>query len=226
MAEQGKRKAGSDRTDTPAQTSPRRQGPMAGAFGGMGLVLVLSLALNLLLIGVLGGAYLRDWRQNATAATAATGGAQAVAPGRVPARQGGPQPDRKIITLGLRPYWRAMSPPERAALARAVRAQRKQLRSGLAGPRVLMRDFIRAVQSDPLDKAALESVFARQSALVAARVAAGQKALAARIEAMSPAARKEFARRLIDARKIMRRGRKGMEQGMGQGGLRPRSSGE
>ena len=185
MAQQD-RKTGDDHT---GRGLPRAQ---PAHVRGLGLVLILSLGLNLLLIGVLGGAWLRDWQRAGPQAAQAVG-----------------QPDRKIITLGLRPYWRAMSPADRAALASAVRAQRKQLRAGLSGPRILMRDFVRAIRADPLDKALLESVFARQSALVAARVEAGQKALAARIEAMTPAARKAFARRLIEARKTPRRARQG-----------------
>ena len=145
--------------------------------GWLGIALVVSLGLNVLLVGVVGGAYLRDWQRQAM------------------------RPDRAVQMLGLRPFWRAMDPESRAQLAKAVREMRGALRAEGGVYRGFARDFRAALLAEPFDRAALERVLARQADMLARRMSLGRKVLVDRIAEMTPEQRRAFARRLSKARR-------------------------
>jgi|AMFO01.1.fsa_nt_gi hypothetical protein len=147
--------------------------------GWLGIALVVSLGLNILLVGVVGGAYLRDWQR------------QAARPDR---------PDRAVQMLGLRPYWRAMDPESRAQLAKAVREMRGALRERRGVYRGFGRDLRAALLAEPFDREALQAVFTRQADMLARRMSLGRKVLVDRIAEMTPEQRRALAKRLFHTR--------------------------
>jgi len=155
----------------------RQQEPARRRSGGwLGIALVVSLGLNILLVGVVGGAYLRDWQRQAM------------------------RPDRAVQMLGLRPYWRAMDPESRAELAKAVRETRAEQRSQGGVYRGFVRDLRAALLAEPFDRGALKAVLARRANMLARRMSLGREVLVDRIAEMTPEQRRAFAARLFKAR--------------------------
>lgn len=143
---------------------------------GLKIALVLSLALNLGVLGLVGGAWLHG-------------------------RPDGPP--RFARDLGFGPFTEALSPEDRRALVREFgrdmgdpRAFRREMRADL-------QELLQILRADPLDRAALEALFERMGARGQERLATGQRLLEERILAMSPEARRAFADRLDEG---LRRG--------------------
>jgi uncharacterized membrane protein len=135
------------------------------------LLLVGSLALNLLVIGIIGGAALT---------------------GRGPGPLGG-----YSMTLG--PFAQALDRADRDAIRDELRA-RVDLRPPSGRDRqAALRDFQTALRADPFDASAVQAIFEDQRARAGAAMVAGQEALLRRIAAMTPAARAAFADRLEKA---------------------------
>ena len=135
---------------------------------GLRIALALSVAVNLLIVGLVAGAVLRE---------------------------GGPR-GRMMGDLEFGPFTEALTREDRAALRQAfvqrmpdMRDMRRQMRADFAG-------LLAALRAEPFDAAALRAVMAGQSARMAERLAVGQDLLLERLEAMTPQARGAFADRL------------------------------
>ena len=132
------------------------------------LLLFVSLALNLLVAGVVAGHILRDGPD-----------------GRVPRvdRMGGP------MTF-------ALSPEDRREIGHALRDAYREKRPTREQIMAEYQGVIEALRSDPFDRRGLQSAFDRQLASTQDRVAIGQEVLMQRITTMSDAERHAFADRL------------------------------
>lgn len=135
----------------------------------LGPALFMSLALNLLGLGIVAGAFLGQ------------GGAPG---GRLPEASGMPSWFAGLDArdrAALRVAWRREG-PGRAAL----RAQRREQSAAL----------VAAIRAEPFDPAALEVALVRQAAGLAERQALAQRLLVERLTAMDAAGRAAFADRL------------------------------
>ncbi len=135
---------------------------------GVRIALAVSVALNLLILGLVAGAVLRD---------------------------GGPR-GRMMGDLEFGPFTEALSPRDRDALRRDfvtrmpdLMDMRRQMRDDFDG-------VLAALRAEPFDAAALRAAMAGQSSRMAERLALGQELLLGRVGAMTPAARAAFADRL------------------------------
>lgn len=137
---------------------------------GVRIALAVSVALNLAFLGMAAGLALR----------------------------GGP-PERMVRDLDFGPFGEAFSREDRKALrdgfferAGDVRAMRDEMRADMAA-------LLAVLRSEPLDRAALQDLLARQNARLSERLELGQTLVAERIAAMGPAERAAFADRLEQA---------------------------
>lgn len=132
------------------------------------IVLVLSLALNLAVIGVVVG-------------SAASG-------------RWGDGPPRSF-DLGLGPIARALEPQERRAIGRQLREDRS-LRDFDLRDRV--NRVVAALQADPFDPAVLRVLLAEQSERITAVQATAQEVVVEQITAMTPERRRAFADKVLE----------------------------
>jgi uncharacterized membrane protein len=157
-------------TPPPAATAPR----------WMKIALTLSLAANLGVAGLVGGAFLHG---------AGDGGRP------------------MVRDIGFGPFSEALSPEDRRALRQAYmrdggdrpREMRQQMRAE-------MGSLLATLRQDPLGEAGLRAAFAEFQARGQDRLALGQRLLTDRIIAMTPQERAQFADRLED---ILQRAPKG-----------------
>lgn len=159
----------------PAAAVPRTR-------GWVKVVLALSLALNLAVLGMVGGALLR----------------------------GGP-PGREDRDFGLGPMADALDRDDRRALRDAFAAAFPEARAGREALRGDFGALLQALRAEPFDPAALDAAFATIAARNAALLEGGRAVLADYLKALSPEARAAFADRLDRAlrkgdRREMRRG--------------------
>jgi uncharacterized membrane protein len=143
------------------------------------MALYASLALNLLFVGAIGGALLRDGPD-------------------------GPRSGPREIGFG--PFSEALTPQDREAIARAFmrdggtpRQMRREMTRSFA-------ELGQVLRTEPLDRAALEQVFTTLKDGANTRLEIGQRLLLDRIVQMTPVERDEFADRIdeIAARGPMR----------------------
>jgi len=149
--------------------------------------LAVSLALNLGVVGVVGGTWLG-------------GKGRPVNP--------------MVRDIGFGPFTAALSPEDRAALGRAFRDEMPDVRGMRRDMRAEMGQLVQALRSAPFDEAALRKAIAVQDARGRARLELGQRLLADRLVAMTPGERDAFATRL---EQIMERGRQKRRGGSGDG---------
>lgn len=142
--------------------------PAAGPSRLWRIVLVLSLALNLAVVGVVVGA-------------AASG-------------RWGDGPPRSF-DLGLGPLSRALAPEERRAISRRLREDRS-LRSFDLRERV--NRVVATLQAEPFDPDALRGLLAEQSQRIATVQATAQEVILEQIIAMTPERRRAFADQLLE----------------------------
>lgn len=147
---------------------PDRDGPRRGV-SGIRLLLAGSLAFNLLLLGVIGGAVIRH------------GGWHADAVPRLH-RGGGP-------------LTRALSDADRAAIRRDMRAAYDG-RALQAAYRTRIEALIAALEAPDFDRAAVAAHLERHRAAFGERLDQGQRLLLQRMERMDGAARAAYAARL------------------------------
>lgn len=146
------------------------QGPRTGAGRGVKIALGLSLAVNLLILGLVAGAML------------------ALGPPR------SAEDDPRLRTLGLGPFAIALSRVDRAAVSdridrAALSAERRALGAGLSQMRA-------ALLAEPFDRAAAEAALARSRHAAEAMQGLGHAALLDQIERMDAAERAALAERL------------------------------
>lgn len=132
------------------------------------IALAVSVALNLLIIGLVAGAALRD---------------------------GGPR-DRMVRDLDFGPFTEALRPEDREGLRRDFIRQAPDMRDMRRQMREDFATVLAALRAEPFDAEALRDVVANQGERMAARLALGQDLILARIAAMTPAERAAFADRL------------------------------
>lgn len=133
----------------------------------MKVLLALSLALNLLIIGVIAGAVSR-------------GGSKETA--------------RLMRDVSFGPYTMALTREDRREMRRAIRSQDKAF--DRAGARENFRNFLVVLQAEELDLDQLERVFDTQIALAQTRQGIGKTVLLNQIAGMSVEERRVFAERL------------------------------
>ncbi len=132
------------------------------------IVLVLSLALNLAVVGVVAGS---------------------VISGRF-----GDGPPRSF-DLGLGPVTRALTQDERRDIARALRRDGELRRFDL---RARVTGMVDAIQAEPFDEATLRGLMAEQASRFSAVQAKAQDAFVATVAQMTPERRAAFAAQLRD----------------------------
>lgn len=148
--------------------APQGKGRRPGRW--LKLALVLSLGLNLAVVGVVLGAVL---------------GHGAFLHGAYAPRD-----------IGFRPMSRAMSEADRAALRRDLRAAAGEWRALNAARADEDATMLQVLRSEPFDAAQLRAMLDAQQDRTQARLAHVNEVLVARIAAMDPIARAAFAERL------------------------------
>lgn len=131
------------------------------------ILLVLSVTLNLIVIGIVAGAALRD-----------------------PPR---PHPDRGPA-FGI--FDRALTEEDRRALREAFRREAPDFRAGWQEMQGDLGDMLTALRAEPYDPAAVAAIFARQLDRGQQMMTLGQRLMAERLAEMTPEERSDFADRL------------------------------
>lgn len=140
------------------------------------VALVISLALNLAVAGLVAGAMLRGpWR--------------------------GDDGPRAVVARdpGLGPYAAALSEDDRTALRRAMRERLPDLRAARTGFRADMQGVLDALRAEPFAPDALRAAMARSSSRLTETVEIGQALVFDRIAELDAAGRRAFADRLEQA---------------------------
>ena len=137
------------------------------------ILLVASLALNLLVVGLVAGSWL-------------SGGDG----------KGKGNERHAEHSLRLGPYARAFSKEERAELRRAFEARKPWFNERRQAMRNFAKELVVVVRTAPFDPDALAELLERQNVLQTAVRAEGQTILAERLTAMTDAQRKSFADRI------------------------------
>lgn len=132
--------------------------------------LITSLALNLGIIGMVGGAIFRNG--------------------------GSPHGDSMVRDVGFGAFTEALSKEDRATLRRAFIANAPEFRSGRRDMRADFSDLLVQLRADPFEPDQLRLVLGRQNARNAERLALGQSLIFDLLVAMAPDARQDFANRL------------------------------
>lgn len=142
---------------------------------GLKIALALSLALNLAVVGLVGGAVL-----------GARGGAGEDGRGGAPA----------LRTLGLGPFAAALGRDDRAALRARIEADGAPLREERRAIGDALRTVQAALLAEPFDRAAAEAAFAQSRARVVGLQQVGHGALLDQIETMTVDERAALAENL------------------------------
>lgn len=150
------------------QTPP--EGPRTARW--VKLVLVLSLGLNLLILGMMAGAWLSPDGPRAA---------------RI---------DDAARDLGATPFIGALEPADRRALFGAIRREAEPLRQNRDELRLRFEALLGALRADPFDPAEVQALLALQRGAATERLMIGERLLVDRLAQMSPAARDAFADRL------------------------------
>jgi uncharacterized membrane protein len=136
--------------------------------------LAVSLALNLLVAGlVLGAAYRHDHDDRRMRDRA-----------EVP---------RDFVRS---PFLSALAPEDRRAVARDLMAAEGSIRENRAELRARFERLLAAIRAEPFDRAAIEDLLGEQRAAGARRLQLAETAVLDRLAAMSPAERTAYAERL------------------------------
>lgn len=146
-------------------------------------VLLLSLAANLLVAGVIAGAFLSP---------------------DGPRRSGG-EDQRAIRGVLGEPFFRALPQEERRAMLRDVLANREQFREGREALRARVQSFLTALRAENFDRAEVERLLAEQRQAASRRQDFGEGLLLDRLENMTAAERAAYADALEDRLKGLRR---------------------
>lgn len=156
-------------TDTKRVLDPRGTAPRGRRWPKV--LLAVSLTFNLLVLGVIAGAHVREGR---------------FAPP--------PPPERNVFREGgLAPFFDAMPRDMRGRMAEAMRARDAGMGPDRAALVADFRDFLTALRDEPFDPEALDAALSAQHARFSDRVAFGRSVLVEQIAAMSPDERAAFA---------------------------------
>lgn len=138
--------------------------------------LIASLALNLMILGVIGGAVLGNW-----------GGPSRATPGEA----------------AYGPYARALSDEDRAALRLEMRAAAPRLRENRTVVRQGFRDLLDALRAEPYAPSRVAAILEAQETRVRDHGQIWRGLMLQRLDTMTPEDRAAFADRL---EKVLRRG--------------------
>lgn len=160
-----------------AETNPA---PPPGSPFWIRALLVVSLALNLLVIGMIGGAVLSG---------------------------GGPGVPREAAReLAGTPFVRALPPQDRRAFVRELRGQRDNLRESRAELLARFESLLATLRAEDLDVVALERILGEQREAAAAHQRLGERLVLEQLEEMTIDERRAYADRLeVDVRRPRRR---------------------
>lgn len=136
--------------------------------GWVKVVLALSLALNLAILGMMGGAFLRD----------------------------GPRERGMPRDLSFGPFNEALSREDRRALRSAFMERAGEFRTGRAAAQAEFRALLSALRAEPFDDAALKAALAAIERRNADRLTIGRELIEGRIFALTAEERRAFADRL------------------------------
>jgi len=136
------------------------------------VVLVISLGLNILIIGVIAGALLRDGKPT------------------------GVRSERDIAALGLRTYYRALDKKHRVGLRKSARAQDGEFRRGTRAIRAALFSLADRLEAEPFDLDAVKAELALQADVIAGNISFGHRLLLDQISRMTPEERLDMARNL------------------------------
>ncbi len=148
-------------TETTPPTAPPRS--------GLRIALIVSLGLNLVILGTLGGLALRHELR---------------------------PPPPPVRNLAFGPFTEALSPEDRTALQHAFVEQAKGLRAQRAEMRSDLQALLAALRAPVYDPQVFADVMVRQKARTDIWLGLGQRLLMERIAAMTPTERAAFADRL------------------------------
>ena len=158
-------------TETPraSEVPPQPAMPPQPVSTRMRTVLILSLAANLLFVGLLGGAAIGGrWR-----------------------------PDhRASMDVGFGPLTAALTREDRKAMGQSFMRNSPAVQADRQAAKADFGDLVKALRADPWDRAMAEAALARQSGRSLARMERGRAVLLDHIDAMSPQARQDFATRI------------------------------
>lgn len=151
-------------------TAPELPPAPAAARPGRGLriALGLSLAVNLLVLGLVGGAALH----------------------------GPPERFHDGRDMSFGPFAEALRPEDRKALRREIFERAPGLREGRERRRQDLAGLLQALRAEPFDAARLETVMRAQQDQLAGQLALGAEVIRDHLIALSPAERLAFADRL------------------------------
>lgn len=156
-----------DQTGATGPNSPARRWPK--------ILLAVSLTLNLLVLGLVAGAHLRDERDVRRF----------------------PPPDRSVMRqTGFGPFFEAMPREARNRMGAALRGREQVFAQDRAALAAEFSEMIALLKAEPFDPAAFTALLSDQRARANARIEAGQAVLIDQITAMSPAERRTFAEQL------------------------------
>lgn len=146
------------------------------------VVLILSLALNLLFVGMLAGSGIERVRN----------------------------PDRRAgIDPGMGVFAEALDAGDRRALRQAFLAEAPRLRAEREAWRAQSQQLVAALRAEPYDPAAVTAISRQMTAAAQGRFDLGARLLLARVDEMAASARLDFAERLEAAlERADRRGRR------------------
>ncbi|MGB8812523.1 MAG: periplasmic heavy metal sensor [Paracoccaceae bacterium] len=150
--------------DTSQPTDPKQKSTK-----WLRVALGVSLALNLAVAGIVGGAVLKGGRDHHSS---------------------------MVRDLGFGPFSEALSREDRAALRGAFFQRVPDMRANRNAMREDFAAVLGALRADPFDPAALTTALERQQGRMADQLAIGQALIADHIAAMTPEARRGFADRL------------------------------
>lgn len=139
------------------------------------ILLVVSLGVNLLIVGLVVGAVLR--------------GGPPPPPHRPPA-------DRSFAVVGLRGYVRSLSETDHEALRRDIDKNKDRIQVGREAIRQHLSELAQSLRTQPFDAQAVQLVLDSQRTVVSDNISLGHHMLMSRIAIMTDAERQQFADRL------------------------------
>ena len=161
--------------------------PTVGMRPWLRVLLVVSLAFNLLIVGVAVGAAVKwsKWR------------------GDHPAR----------MEMGIGPLSRALSREDRRAIGQDMRKAFRDGRLNRGAHRAELEGLVGDLRAQPYDPAAVEARLVRHGAVIESRMDLGISLLQQRLVEMSSEERAAFADRLEEGLKKHRHGKRGADKG-------------
>ncbi len=151
--------------------------------GWLKLLLFVSLAANLLIVGIIGGAFLSNRGNDGP-------------PDRIA---------RQVQSLIGAPFFRALPDGDRRELVRALDPKRDRLKENREALRGRFEAFLGALRTEPFDAAMVKKLLEEQRLVAVRRQDIGEDLLIERLEAMTPGARAEYADRLAKSLRHIRR---------------------